>query len=83
MNPKTVNAKASNLFAVMKHMEERKIHFTLERSRPYLCLNAVMVGKRIEITVDEDDMIDVAVFKGDESVEVGLDAVLKALSEDD
>ena len=38
-----------------------------------------MVGKRIEITVDEDDMVDVAMFRRTENVEVGLDAVKSAL----
>ena len=41
-----------------------------------------MVGKRTEITVDEDDMVDVAVFRGNEDVAVGMDAVVRALEDD-
>ncbi len=41
-----------------------------------------LVGKRAEIRVDEDDIIDVSVFRGDEAVEVGMDAVIQALEED-
>ena len=73
----------SNLFSIMKFMDDRRICYTIVRTGPYLCLTATLVGKRVEITVDEDDMIDVAVFLGDESVEVGLDAVKRALEEDD
>ena len=43
---------------------------------------ATMVGKRIEIAVDEDDMVDVAVFRGNEAVEVGIDAVKSALEDE-
>jgi hypothetical protein len=73
----------SILFQVLKLLEERRIGFFIERDRPDgLTITAVLVGKRVEITVDEDDMVDVAVFRGDESVEVGMDAVRKALEED-
>ncbi len=75
---------SSRLFEVLKVLEERKIGFFIERDRPDgLTITAVLVGKRVEITVDEDDMVDVAVFRGDEAVEVGMDAVLKALEEHD
>ena len=33
--------------------------------------------------MNEDDMADVAVFRGDEAVEVGMDAVMKALEEEE
>jgi hypothetical protein len=73
----------SILFEVLKLLEERRIGFFIERDRPDgLTITAALVGKRVEITVDEDDMVDVAVFGGDESVEVGMDAVRKALEED-
>lgn len=42
-----------------------------------------LVGKRVEIRVDEDDLVDVCVFRGSEDVEVGMDAVMKALEEDE
>jgi hypothetical protein len=74
---------ASRLFDVLKLLEERKIGFFIERDRPDgLTITATLVGKRVEITVDENDMVDVAVFRGDEQVEVGMDAVRKALEED-
>ncbi len=74
---------ASSLFAIMKFMDSQGIHYFLRRTGAFVTILATMPGKRVEFTVDEDDMIDVAVFKGDESVEIGLDAALKALSEDE
>ena len=74
----------AKLFEVLKALEDRRIHFYIQRDRDDgLTITATLVGKRVEITVDDRDMVDVAVFRGDESVEVGMDAVLKALKEDD
>ena len=75
---------ASILFEVLKLLEERRIGFFIERDRPDgLTITAMLVGKRVEISVTDDEMVDVAVFRGDEMVEVGMDAVRKALEEDD
>jgi len=74
---------SAKLFEVMKLLESKRIHFTIDRTSPLaVTLTATVVGKRVEISVDEDDMVDVSVFHGDESVEVGMDAVLKAIEED-
>ncbi len=73
---------ASALFDVIKLLEAKHVRFFLERTSPLgLTLIATMVGKRIEITVDEDDIVDVAVFRGNEDVEVGMEAVKKALDD--
>ena len=75
---------SSKLFEVMKLLESRHLPFTIRRATNYdLILTVPLVGKRVEISVDEDDMVDVSVFRGDESVEVGMDAVLKAIAEDE
>jgi hypothetical protein len=74
----------SNLFQVMKLLEERRIHFFIERPGPLeVLLTATLVGKRVEIGVDENDIINVCVFRGSEDVDVGMDAILKAIEEDD
>ncbi len=74
----------SNLFEVMRLLEARRIHFFIERPGPLeVLLTATLVGKRIEIGVDENDIINVCVFRGSEDVDLGMDAVLKALEEDD
>jgi hypothetical protein len=75
---------ASRIFEVLKLLEERRISFFIERPGPLdLLITAKLVGKRIEIGVDENDIIDVCVFRGDEAVEIGMDAVLKAIEEDE
>ena len=75
---------ASILFEVLKLLEERRIGFFIERDRhDGLTITAVLVGKRVEISVTEDETVDVAVFRGNEMVEVGMDAVRKALEEDE
>ena len=62
----------SRLFEVLKLLEERRIGFFIERDRADgLTITAVLVGKRVEISVTEDDMVDVAVFRGDESAKSG------------
>ena len=72
----------SNLVEVLKLLEEKRIGFFIQRNRcDGMTITAALVGKRVEISVTEDDMVDVAVFRGDESVEVGMDAVGKALEE--
>jgi hypothetical protein len=74
---------STKLFEIMKLLDERHLTFTIRRPTNYeLVLTVIDVGKRIEISYDEDDMVDVSVFRGDESVEVGMDAVLKALEDD-
>jgi hypothetical protein len=73
----------AKLFEVMTLLEQRGVHFSIERTGPYdVQLMATLVGKRVEITVDEDDIINVSISRGDESVEVGMDAVLKAIEDD-
>ena len=75
---------ASILFDIMKLLEQKRILFRIERTSQFgVTLDATMVGKQIEITVDEDDVVDVAVFHGDKQVEVGIEAVKKALEYDD
>jgi hypothetical protein len=75
---------ASKVFEVMKLLEERRISFSIRRPGPLdLVITAVLVGKRVEIGIDENEIVNVCVFRGDESVELGMDAVLIALEEDE
>lgn len=71
------------IFEVMKLLEARRISFFIERPGPLdLLITATLVGKRVEISVDENDIVSVYVFRGDESVEIGMDAVLRAIEDD-
>jgi hypothetical protein len=80
----SVSDMSSNLFELIRLLESGQIHFSIRRSSPFgVMLHATMIGKRIEIGVDEDDNVDVCVFRGSEDLEFGMDAVLKAPQEDE
>jgi L-lactate utilization protein LutB len=73
----------SQLFYVMKLLEERHVHFFLAQTqKDAVTIFATMVGKRIEIYVDSDDNVDFSVFLGTDNVVVGVDALLKELNAD-
>ena len=75
---------SAKLFEIMKLLEDRHITFTILRLGPLdLVIMAFLVGKRVEISIDENDMVDVCVFSGSENVVLGMDAVLAAIREDD
>jgi hypothetical protein len=64
------------LFEAIRLLESAKIHFTLSRDLPdAITLHATTVGERIEIYVFEDGHVEVSRFKGDESVESGIEVV--------
>lgn len=72
------------VFEVMKLLENRRISYTIRRPSSFdIVFTAIQVGKRIEISVDENEIVDVCVFRGSEAVDVGMDAVIRALEEDD
>jgi len=74
---------ATSIFDVVRLLESKRLSFYIQRNSPYdLTITAVLVGKRVEIRVGEDGLVDVAAFTGDEQVEVGMDAVETALQED-
>lgn len=73
----------SKLFEVLRLLEQRRLWFDVRRLSPSdVTLLVTMVGRRVEISVDDDDMIDVSVFVGDEDVDIGMGAVLRALDGD-
>ena len=58
---------SSKLFEVMKLLESRRLSFTIERTGPFdLKLMVTLVGKRVEIRVDEGDFVNVCAFRGSE-----------------
>ena len=74
----------TTLFEVMRLLEGSHVHFNIARESAFnVTIFATVVGKRIEITVDEDGTVDVAVFRGNEDVAVGMDAVRKAIEDDE
>jgi len=73
---------ASKVFKGMKVFESRPSSFVLRKPATLdRLITARLAGKRVEIGIDQNDIIDVCVFREDEAVELGMDAVLKALEE--
>jgi len=63
---------SSIIFKTIRMLEEARLHYFIERSRPdSIRLSVTMVGQRVEIDVFEDDHIEVSRFFGDERVEGG------------
>jgi hypothetical protein len=71
------------IFQVLTLLDENRISYLIARTRPDgLTLVATLVGRRLEIFVDECDGVNVSVFVGDESVQVGMQALQAVLVEE-
>jgi hypothetical protein len=71
---------SGQIFKIMKLLEERGVHFFIERNRAdNITFFATTIGKRFEIYVDENDNVDFSVFRGNEDVIVGMDALIAEL----
>ncbi len=72
---------SSALFQTIRQLENAKLHYFIERTRPdSIRLAVTLVGQRIEIDVFEDNHVEISRFFGDESVEGGAE-LLKLLLE--
>jgi hypothetical protein len=68
---------------MMKVFEKRVSGFVLGKPAPLdRLITATSVGRRVEIGIDENDILSVRVHR-DESGEVGMDAVLRALEDNE
>jgi hypothetical protein len=68
------------LFELVCALEQRRIHFTLQRHRPDTILVTItLVGERVEVDVFEDGHMEVSRFKGDESITGGKDLVYELI----
>ncbi len=75
---------ASKVFKGMRVFEARRSNFILRKPAPLdRLITARSGGKRVEIGIDENDVVSVYVFRGDESIEPGMDDVLRSLEEDE
>ncbi len=72
---------SSAIFEVSRLLENAHIHFFVERERGTDCirLTATFVGERVEIEIFDDDHIEIARFRGDESIEEGEMDLLREL----
>ena len=58
---------AAAIYRLLKQLDEAKIHYHLGRNRPEtIDLTVTLVGKRLEISVFDDDHIEVSEFLGTE-----------------
>jgi hypothetical protein len=74
---------ASKVFTGMQVFEPRPSGFALRKPAPLdRLITANSVGRRVEIGIDENDVLSVRVHR-DESGEVGMDAVLRALEDNE
>jgi hypothetical protein len=66
----------------MRVLDGERIPFFVTRTREDgLTIIATAIGRRIEIFVDESELVDVSVFNGSEDVSVGIDPVRAALAD--
>lgn len=59
----------SSLFRILRRLDEAKVHYFIERHRPEtIDITATFVGCRVEISVFEDDHVEISTFRGNEDV---------------
>ena len=69
---------ACAVFETIRLLENGHIPFYIKRTRPdALTLAATIVGERLEIDIFEDDHLEIARFRGDESIEGGMELLLQ------
>nr|WP_314086610.1 hypothetical protein [uncultured Shinella sp.] len=58
------------IYRLLKTLDEAKVHYCLQRHRPdTIDVTITLVGKRVEVSVFDDDHIEVSQFLGTEDVE--------------
>ena len=72
---------SSSLFQVCRMLTAGKTHFLTEWESGNDCirLTASFVGERVEIEIFDDNHIEIARFRGDESIEEGEIELLREL----
>ncbi|MCH4547043.1 hypothetical protein MK632_14835 [Rhizobium changzhiense] len=70
----------SKVFEVLKRLDDAKVQYFIGRYRPdTIDITATVVGERVEISVFDDDHVEISRFFGNEDVldEDILDEILK------
>jgi len=66
------------VFDTIRLLEKAHIAFDIKRTRPEaITICATVVGERIEIDIFEDNHIEISRFRGDESVEGGMELLVQ------
>lgn len=59
----------SKVFQILKRLDDANVHYFIGRYRPdTIDITATVVGERVEITIFEDDHVEVSRFLGHEDV---------------
>jgi hypothetical protein len=70
------------LYSILDKLDAAKIYYRLERHRDNtVMICATVVGSRIEIEVFDNGDIETSVFKGDESLDSGIEFVQKIIAD--
>ena len=74
-----MESQMAAVYKVLQMLDAARLHYFLERDRPdTITITLSLVGERVEIDVFDDDHIEISRFRGDESVEGGME-LLKEL----
>ena len=69
----------ATIFQVLNMLDTAHLHYFMRRCRPdTITLMVTFVGERVEIDVFDDDHVEISRFRGDESIEGGME-LLKEL----
>lgn len=72
----------SMIYKLLDALDSRGLHYSISRNRnDTVMISVVLVGKRIEIDVFEDNHIEYSVFFGDESVASDFSDLINLLDE--
>ena len=73
----------SSVFQVARMLNTVRLHYFIERTRPdTIRFSVTFVGERVEIDVFEDDHIEIARFRGDESIEGGMELLRELVNQE-
>ncbi len=68
------------LYQTISLLEKKNIHFFLFRDNTdSISISATLPGKRIEIYINEEGEVDFSVFRGNEEIFMGVDALTAEL----
>jgi len=71
------------LYDIIRLLEDKNVHFSIAwDGRDTITIFATLVGKRVEIYVDDYGNVDFSVFRGNEDVMSGRTALTSELDAD-
>jgi hypothetical protein len=69
------------VFETMKMLEKAQLHFSIMRTQAdAITLSVTFVGERVEISIFEDDHLEISRFHGNESVEGGMELLKRLIA---